>query len=350
MFETFGFEETTAREVSVLFALALGVVFGTLAHWTRFCFRRAVVGDDRKQAAGVWLLALAAAITGTQAATTLGWLDLSNHRLLGANIPVLGLIVGGLLFGVGMVLTRGCISRLTVLSGGGNLRALTCILVFAVVAHATLKGVLAPLRTTLTSWSFETDLVSLPPLVGLIGAAIAVLIALRSGNRPLVLFGAVVIGLLVPFGWVGTGYVLFDEFDPIAVQSLGFIGPSADALFFTIASTSIPAGFGVGLIGGVLVGGLLGALTSGQFRWQSFESPAQTGRYVFGAVLMGFGGAVAGGCTVGAGLAGLPTLGVASLLIMGSITVGALITSRAISATSSGSAEQPARPALRPAE
>ena len=357
MFETFGFEETTAREVSVLFALGLGVLFGALAQLTRFCFRRAVVGDDRKQAAGVWFLALAVAVLGTQGAVYAGWISFDDHRLLSSDLPVLAIIAGGLLFGIGMVLTRGCISRLTVLSGSGNLRALTCVAIFAIAAHATLKGVLAPFAASLRQVSLDlgetTSLAALPGGALLWSALLAVAalaVALRSGNRPALLLGAALIGALVPLGWVGTGFVLYDEFDPIAMESLSFTRPAADALFFTIASTSIPAGFGAALIGGVLAGGLIAALLTGRFQWQSFDSPRQTGRYLTGAVLMGVGGVLAGGCTVGAGLAGVPTLSLAALLAIGSIAAGGLITGRLLNAASAVSAGSPARPAPQPAE
>ena len=357
MFETFGFEETTAREVSVLFALGLGVLFGVLAQVTRFCFRRAVVGDDRKQAAGIWFLALAVAVLGTQGAIHAGWISFDEHRLLSSELPVLAIIAGGLLFGIGMVLTRGCISRLTVLSGAGNLRALTCVAIFAIAAHATLKGVLAPLAASLRQVNLDlgevTSLAALPGGAllwsGLLALA-ALLIALRSGNPPTLLLGGALIGALVPLGWVGTGFVLFDEFDPIAMESLSFTRPAADALFFTIASTSIPAGFGAALIGGVLAGGLVAALLTRRFQWQSFDSPRQTGRYLTGATLMGVGGVLAGGCTVGAGLADVPTLSFAALLAIASIAAGGLITDKLLNAASSGSAGSRARQAPQPAE
>ncbi|KKL92680.1 hypothetical protein LCGC14_1882250, partial [marine sediment metagenome] len=143
MFESFGFEETTAKEASVLLAALIGLAFGVLAQRTRFCFRRSLVGEDRRQALGIWLTALALAVIGTQAAVTAGLINFDAHRFMVSEVPLLAIAVGGLLFGAGMVLTRGCISRLTVLTGGGNLRAALVVLVFAVVAHATLKGVLA---------------------------------------------------------------------------------------------------------------------------------------------------------------------------------------------------------------
>jgi uncharacterized membrane protein YedE/YeeE len=337
MFESLGFENVTAPQVAVYFALILGAGFGLLAERTQFCFRRSLVGENRRAAMGVWLTALAAALIGTQAAVHAGLISFAEHRFMTADLPWLAIVTGGLLFGAGMVLARGCASRLTVLTGTGNLRALMVLVIFAIAAHATLKGVLAPLRTTLGSVTVNLgDSAALPGnaliWIALIAIA-ALLIGLRSGNRWGMLALAIVLGLLVPVAWVGTGYVLYDDFDPIAMESLSFTSPWAETLFWSVASTSIPAGFGVGLVGGVLGGALIASLLFGSFRWQSFSSPAETGRYASGAVLMGVGGVLAGGCTVGAGLAGIPTLSVAAILALLAIAAGALITDRALRAT-----------------
>ena len=334
MFETLGFETLTAPQAAIWFALGLGVLFGALAQVTRFCLRRAIVaGNDRRQAAGVWLTALAVAVLGTQFAVAQGWIGFGDHRFMATDLPVLAIVAGGVMFGVGMVLTRGCISRLTVLSGAGNLRAITVLVVFAITAHAALKGVLAPVRTALGGHTVSLDSAALPgaPAIwaGLIAVA-ALAYALRSGNRVGLLVLAGLIGALVPIGWVGTGFVLYDDFDPIAMQSLSFTSPAADALFYSVASTAVGANFGAGLIGGVLIGALLAALLTGRFEWQSFESPRQTGRYFAGATLMGLGGVLAGGCTVGAGLAGVPTLSLAALLALGSIIGGGLRADRVL--------------------
>lgn len=337
MFESLGFENHTAPQVAVGLALILGAVFGLLAERTKFCFRRSLVGDDRKQALGVWLTALAVAVLGTQAGVLAGLITFDDHRFLSSDLPILAIVVGGLMFGAGMVLTRGCASRLTVLSATGNLRAVFVLLVFAITAHATLKGVLAPVRTTLGSVSVSLgDAVSLAALPGgalvwsLVIALAALAFAARSGNRITTLVMAALLGALVPAGWIGTGHVLYDDFDPVALESLSFTAPYADTLFWTVASTSIPANFGVGLIGGTLLGAFLSSLVFGSFQWQSFTAPAETGRYAGGAVLMGVGGVLAGGCTVGAGLAGVPTLSIAALLAILSIAGGALLTNAAL--------------------
>lgn len=340
MFADLGFDTLTPGEAALWLGLAIGLAFGALAEVTRFCFRRALVGErsERNAALGVWAIALAAAVAGTQLAVQAGLISFADHRFFAGDLPVLAIVAGGLMFGAGMVLTRGCASRLTVLFGSGNLRAGLVLLVFAVTAHATLKGVLAPVRTTLGSVTLPVgDAVSLAALPG--GATTwaalialgALAIALRSGARPLHLGLAVLLGLLVPAGWVGTGFVLFDDFDPIALESLSFTAPAADTLFWTVASTSIPAGFGTGLVGGTLAGAFALALLSGRFQWQSFDGPAQTGRYLSGAALMGVGGVLAGGCTVGAGLAGIPTLSLAAVLALGAIAGGALAADRLLS-------------------
>ena len=333
-------------QAALLLGALLGVAFGIMAEVTRFCLRRAAVGEaqDRRSAAGIWATAFAAALIGTQAAVAAGWIGFEGHRFQAAAVPWLAAGLGGALFGAGMVLTRGCISRLTVLTASGNLRALTVLVVFAIVAHATLKGFLAPLRTAAGSVT-----ASIPPELPLVAGGLlatgAIVFAFWSGARRSHLALAVLIGLLVPLGWVGTGFVLFDEFDPIALESLSTTSPLTETLFWLIAGTSVTAGFGTGLIGGILVGALGSSLIGRRFAWASFDSPRQTGRYLTGAVLMGFGGVLAGGCTLGAGLSGVATLSTAALIALLSILAGAWTTDRVLTARPGA-----VRPSLVPAE
>lgn len=356
MFESLGLENLTPRGASLIFGLLLGTAFGALAEVTRFCFRRGIVaGPDRRAALGVWMAALAVAVIGTQAAVFAGLIDFSGHRLHGAALPWFALTLGGAAFGTGMVLARGCPARLTVLAASGNLRAATVLLVFALTAQAAMKGAFAPITVALAAPTVDVGggLAALPGGAALVAALIAagaLWLALRSGARALHLGLAGGIGLLVAAGWLGTGLVLQDEFDPIAVESLAFTAPFAEGLFWTATATAVEAGFGPGLIAGTLAGAALLALLSGRFLWQSFSSPRETGRYLLGAVLMGLGGVLAGGCTIGAGLSGIPTLSAAAVLALASIAAGALAADRALSASASGSAGSGARPPAVPAE
>ena len=339
MFETFEFETLTPQLASVFYAGVLGLIFGAIAQHIQFCFRRGLVGapHERRSARAIWFTALAVAILGTQFGVYQGWIGFEEHRFFAADMPIVAIAIGGVLFGAGMVLTRGCVSRLSVLVGTGNMRALLVLIIFAITAHATLKGVLAPLRTTLgaltVNFGDSVSAASLPGgglVWGGIFALLALSQALKSGAKPSHLGLAIILGALVPLGWIGTGFILFDEFDPIALQSLSFTSPATDVLFWTIASTAIPAGFGVGMFGGVIAGSFLITVVKSGFRSQSFETPAQTGRYLLGVVLMGLGGVLAGGCTVGAGLSGIPTLAFSAIIALGFIALGALITARLV--------------------
>ena len=341
MFEELGFEELTPLTASVLLGLILGCAYGALAQRSAFCLRRSLVGQwrDCLPALGTWVMALACAIAGTRLAVALDLISFEAHRFLAADLPVASALLGGALFGAGMVLTGGCVSRLTVLVGSGNLRALLVLIVFAVTAHAAMKGALAPIREALGDATLpggEATALSAWPggeVWPLIIAGAAFLFALFSRARLSHLAMAAVIGLLVPLGWIGTGFLLLDDFDPIPVQSMGFTGPMADTLFWAVAATSIPAGFGTGLAAGVLLGSLAAALAAGEVAPGLPRALQALPAELAGAVMMGVGGVLAGGCTVGAGLSGVSTASLAALLALGAMavtarTVGVLLAAR----------------------
>lgn len=333
MFESLGFENLTPLSASLIFGLVVGILFGILAQLSRFCLRRAVAGSagERSSALAVWLVALATALVGTQLAVNIGAIDFSTHRFHSSDTPIIAIFTGGVLFGIGMVLTRGCISRMAVLTGSGNLRALSVLLIFSVVSHAMLKGILVPIRLWLGQFTIdmsEKDLLTAlqdnPWIIVAIVVAMVGFVAWRSKASAASLIQGALIGVLVPLAWVGTGWLLLDDFDPIAFEGMSFTLPVSQLLFWVVASTAISPGFGVGLVLGVLAGSITTHLVRGELHWQSFESPRQTGRYFLGASLMGIGGVLAGGCTVGAGLAGVSSLSVAALLALIAIVLGGL--------------------------
>lgn len=340
LLETYDFG-VEVRTLHLILGLLLGAIFGIAAQISKFCLRRAVAGDEgeRGSAAAVWITGLAAAILGFEIADAAGFVSLQDHRFALPYVPAAAIVLGGLAFGAGMVLSRGCVSRLTVLSATGNLRAVFVLAAFAIAAHATLKGVLAPVRTTIGALNINMPVGSLSeipfalPALATAAALLAIFLIRQSNARASHIALGALIGLVTVAGWVATSTLLFDEFDPLPVQSAAFTLPWSESLFWVIASSAIPAAFGVGFIGGVLGGSFLSAATRGELRLQSFTSPGETLRYLAGGALMGVGGVLAGGCTVGAGLSGSATGSLAALFALASIVVGAAAASRVTRST-----------------
>ena len=298
----------------------IGMSFGFLAQRSRFCLRAAVIefwhrrfGDKLS----VWLLAFASAVIGVQLMVLLGWLDTGTARQISAKGSLSGALIGGLLFGVGMVMTRGCASRLLVLSANGNLRALLSGLIFAVTAQAALAGALSPLRLHISSWwtvegGAPRDLLALTGMnhwaglaMGGLWLAAALFFALRSPQRNKWMWlGGIGTGLSVAAAWGFSQWVAAESFDPVQIQGLTFSGPSAEWLMRVLQWPTPPIGFEFGLMPGVFLGSLLGALIGKEWKLEGFGDGYSMGRYIGGAVLMGFGSMLAGGCAVGAGVTG----------------------------------------------
>jgi uncharacterized membrane protein YedE/YeeE len=226
-----------------------------------------------------------------------------------------GAIIGGLMFGAGMVLARGCSGRLLVLAATGNLRSVISGLIFAVVAQMSLHGWLAPLRQWLAAlWVTPggqnvnlLTMVSLPEEAGLaLGLAIAALAFWLvkhnqvSGKTMVYASG---VGFAVALGWVLTFNLSQQAFEPLSVTSATFSGPSANTLMFFL--TENPAlDFDIGLVPGVFLGAFLAAGLRRELKFQGFDGEGQMRRSMTGAVLMGFGAMLAGGCAIGAGVTG----------------------------------------------
>ena len=326
-------------------AAVIGVVFGFAAQRSRFCARAAVIETAQGQWGPrfcVWFLAFASALVAVQALVLAGGLDRGATRFIGQPGSVSGAIVGGLLFGAGMILTRGCASRLLILSANGNLRALLSGLVFAVTVQATIAGWLNPLRQWIAAWwpidpGPSRDLLALTG-TGAVGALVvsalvwgaAVLMCWKGPLRSRwAAVGGMVTGLMIAAGWALTQVVARNSFDPVVVQSLSFSGPSAEWLMRVLSSATAPGfGFDAALLPAVFAGSLLAALVFGEFRLEGFKTENRLGHYLLGAVLMGFGAVLAGGCTVGAGMTGGAIFALTAWLTLISIWVGATVAFR----------------------
>ncbi|MGC2163256.1 MAG: YeeE/YedE family protein [Silvibacterium sp.] len=322
----------------------IGIVFGAVGLLSGFCLTTGL-RDWWTKGDGVrirsFALALAVAIAGSQALAASGLVDLGQSIYLQPSFSAALVLFGGLLFGYGMVAANACVSRALVLVGRGNLRSLFVVMIVGLTAQMTLKGLIAPARLAFLHWSQMTpQSVSLPDLVsahGLSGAsARLVAAALVCGLLLLFAFahapfrrssgqiaGAIVIGLLIPAGWFATGYLGADPFNLAPVASLTFVAPSADSLQYAMFSTGTALSFGVAVVAGVLVGSFVTALVSRRFEWEGYGSARHMLRSIGGAALMGCGGAMAYGCTIGQGLTGLSTLGFPSMLAATGIVLGA---------------------------
>ena len=303
---------------AALLGLMTGAVFGVAAQRSRFCLRAATVEFARRQLGprvAVWLLCFSTALVWVQAAELLGFFRVEEARMMAVPGSWSGAVIGGLVFGVGMVMSRGCPGRLLVLASSGNLRSVVSGLIFAVVAQMSLKGILAPTRDRLASLSITEggqnlnliDWLGLPRESGLIlGVAIALLalvIARRNRIGISTLIFASGVGFSVALGWISTYALSLVSFDPVTVSSVTFSGPSATTLMFFLSPERILE-FDVGLVPGVVLGAGLSALIGGQFRLEGFDGESSMRRSMTGAVLMGFGAMLAGGCSIGAGVTG----------------------------------------------
>ena len=323
-----------------VFGLLTGMVFGIAAQRSSFCLRAATVEFARGilgGKVGVWLLTFSTAMVWVQGAQWLGLFDARDSRMMGVAGSWSGAVIGGLMFGAGMVLARGCSGRLLVLAATGNLRSLVSGLIFAVVAQMSLHGWLAPLRSWLAGlWTTPNGqnlnlltLIGLPDeaglVLGLILALVAIGVAIRAKMPVGTLIFASGVGFAVAMGWVLTWTLAEVAWEPVNVTSATFTGPSANTLMFFL-EPSPALNFDIGLVPGVFLGAFLMSLIRREFRFQGFEGEANMRRSMFGAVLMGFGGMLAGGCAIGAGVTGGSIFAATAWLALFCFWIGAMVT------------------------
>ena len=333
---------------------ALAAVFGFVANKTNFCTMGAVsdmlhMGSLGRL--GAWFFATGLAILGTQGLHAAGLVDLAGAIYLTPNFGWLGYVVGGLAFGVGMTLAAGCGQRNLVRAGGGNLKALVVLLVLGITAYTTLRGLLGLLRINV----FEAPNVALDEH-GLDGQGLATLLApalgiespgtLRFALAVLLgggliafalsqsafrrsfdnLLAGVVLGAVVTGGWFVTGHLGNDDFEPVPLESLTFIAPVGNAINYSMTFTGSTINFGIAAVLGVIAGSFVYAVSSGSFRIETFSTRSEMVSHLAGGLLMGFGGVLALGCTIGQGVTGMSTLAAGSLIAVACIIFGSAAT------------------------
>jgi len=352
------------RPVLAVGGLLIGLAFGFLAQRSRFCLRAAVIEFWHRrfgEKLSVWLLAFSAAVIAVQLLVLGSWLDTNGARQIAARGSLSGALIGGLVFGAGMVLTRGCASRLLVLSANGNLRALLSGLIFAVTAQSALSGALSPLRSEISSWWMveggpSRDLLArlgmgheAGLLFGLVWLAAALYFIWRSPVRTFWMWvGGIGTGLMVAGAWGFSQWVARESFDPVQIQGLTFSGPSAEWLMRVLQWPAPPIGFEFGLMPGVFLGSFVGAVIGGDWKLEGFKDGYSMRRYIVGAVFMGFGSMLAGGCAVGAGVTGGAIFALTAWLTLLGMWVGAGLTDQWIDGPLPAGVSLQASPALAP--
>jgi hypothetical protein len=214
------------------------------------------------------------------------------------------------------------------------------VIVLGIAAQMTLKGLIAPARIALLQGSQTSPaIISLPALLSTLGVGetFARTLAASVISGALIIFAfahtpfqrargqiaaGIAVGLLVAAGWFATGYLGADDFNPTPVTSLTFVAPIADTLQYVMLSTGLTLNFGIATVVGVFAGSLVTALATGRFHLEGYQSPRHMLRSAGGAALMGAGGAMAYGCSIGQGLTGLSTLALASFVAVAGILLG----------------------------
>ena len=341
-------EELEPYMVVSIGGLLIGIVAGATIHLTNFCTMGGIsdrVLMDSGNRLRAWMLATAVAIIGTQYLSWSEAIDLSQAIYTTPNLGWLGAIIGGLLFGYGMTRASGCSSKNLARVGSGSLKSLIVVMIVAFVGYMTLRGLIGPLRLQIETSNLALDGSGIESqkigdiLAGITGMAaetwhtvVMVLLPLailawcfksaeyRSSKRHIL--GGVIIGLCVVAGWYVTGVLGADDFDPVPLESMTFVAPSANAMQYLMTWTGSTINFGIALVGGVIVGAFLASISTGTFHIEGFANSDDTRNHIIGAVMMGFGGVLALGCSVGQGVTGMSTLSAGSLIALLSIMAG----------------------------
>ena len=327
--------------------LAAGTVLGVSGRAGRFCtlamLEDAFFGSDFRRLKS-FALAAAVALLATQALVEFGVVDFSRSIYLTPSIGLGGAIIGGLMFGTGMALVGTCGFGTLVRVGGGDLRAIVVFLVLGLSALATMRGVtgmlrvllIEPLSLRLPEGTNQTLTSLLGPGSGpatraLLVASVAITLAfwaLADGKlirSPRLLASGLAVGGAIAFGWFATGWLADDEFDPVRVSSLSFVAPLGDTILYIATFSGARVNFGIGSVAGVVAGSFAAALLARGFRWEACDDARELKRHMIGALLMGIGGVMSMGCTIGQGLSAFSTLALSAPLTMLSIACGARV-------------------------
>ncbi len=362
--------EFTIHNQVLLSVFVVAVVLGAIANKTNFCTMGAVsdwvnMGDTGRMRA--WLLAMVVALIGVlgmEAANVISFSSGTFPPYRTENFAWLRYLLGGLMFGIGMTLGSGCGSKTLIRVGGGNLKSVVVLVIASVMAYLMMwtsffeiafMSWIGPTSVSLAKFGIPsqelpaivagvTGMESSPAFRLIIGAMVAIALLIfifKSGDFRKSfdnILGGTVVGLAVVGGWYITGGsmgVAWKDFADMAVdvpsrvnvQSYTFISPMGDSVRYLMEPTNLLfVNFGVTALVGIIVGSFLYAIIARRFRVEWFASGGDFSNHVVGGVLMGVGGVLAMGCTIGQAVTGVSTLAIGSILTFLAIVGGAAAT------------------------
>jgi uncharacterized protein len=341
-------------------AFGLSVLFGAIAQRTHFCTMGAisdVVNMSDWTRLRQWAVVVAVAMIGFACLSWTGQIDPRQSLYSTQRLLWLSALVGGFLFGLGMVLASGCGNKTLIRMGTGNLKSWVVFVFMGVSAFATLKGVTAVWRNQfldtvyidmpsgahvgawVSSW-LDMPLANAWPLAGWVLAAVLLLWAFARKDfwQFENLMAGLGLGLVVTaMLWVSGHWGFVPEHPETLeavylttnsgrMEAMSFVAPMAYTLdwlmFFSDKSKVLS--FGIVSALGVVCGSAVSSWIDGSFRWEGFSQISDLSHHLVGAVLMGIGGVTAMGCTIGQGVSGLSVLSLNAVLAVAAIFAGAL--------------------------
>ena len=358
-------------EISVIlltYTSILGFILGFVVCKTNFCTMGAVsdwvnIGDLSRFKS--WMLASAIAIIGVTVFEFMSYIDLNDSRIPYRNSVFLWprYIIGGVMFGVGMTYASGCGNKVLIRVGGGNLKSIVVLLVAGLMAYIMTRtdfyGVIFhswmnPISPDLAVLGIDDQ--SLPTIISFITSSsntayYKLIIGLLTGLAILYyifrsgtfvknmdnVVGGFIVGSVVALAWYLTGSSLGEEWietnnfldstlPGVGVQSFTFINPMGESIIYLSQSANMYyLTFGVTALLSVILGSFVYSIMSKNFRIEWFQSREDLKRHIIGAVLIGIGGVLSLGCTIGQGVSGVSTLALGSFVTLISIVIGASI-------------------------
>ena len=327
----------------MIVGLIIGAIFGFILQRGRFCmnsaFRDILLLKEFKLAKAV-AVSLVVLMVGFAIFAFAGIIDLSPKPF-----KPWAAIVGGLVFGIGMVFAAGCASGTTYRVGEGMMGSVFAAVGLTTGALMTGSGILLDAKTYLQSVTVGTqltlfgefDAVITPILmliVGIVGIALMFYFwawpALKKRKgEPLIKFDRFVDATFKKaYPWWVTGILIGLILTAGFVASNGVIGITGGwmniSTYLTTSTTTAVnwAGF---IIFGIIIGSFVSAIIAKEFKFRVPKEGFTLVKQFFGGILMGFGAVTAMGCNITNILGGVPQLSLHSIIVGACIMGGCWI-------------------------